>query len=292
MIVKNIDIGLVRIPRKHQRIDRNNATLLSSIKSEGMKEAITVVPNGDEYILADGGRRTQVAKKLGFTKVKAIVRRPVANMKAEAYASFLRLTINHHRSDFYPSQRAHYLKILNKKYDVSVADIAKACGVTENSARGWMAVSDCNEEIQMFIDDGKFPVDSGRFLRTLKPRGQLVIAEKFRDRPKITFEELKKAVKKIHTRHPDMIKVSFDRIGRRKVKDHRRELTKYGRNIRTLSIAEMEKQLADIEKEITFMRKEIFRATPFIRKLSNNGKLRLALPGDTMRNFDVFLSEG
>jgi hypothetical protein len=70
----------------------------------------------------------------------------------------------------------------------------------------------------------------------------------------------------------------------------RRDQRAYGR-FSDLGIAELEEKVNELEKEITFMRREIYRATPIIRAICKNGKLRLALPGDGLRKFESFLAE-
>jgi len=292
MRIRNIDLASIRVPLKHRRIEKDDGTITSSLETEGLKDPVIVVASDNEYILADGSRRVQAARRLKWNKIKASVRKPQNGMGPDAYASFLRLTINHHRQGFYPSQRAHYLKILNDKYGVPVKDIAKACGVKERAARIWMAVNDCSEEVQMFIDDGKFPVDAGGLLRSLKPQGQMLIVDKFRNRPKVAMNELKTAVSNIHRRHPHLIKVSLSKVTQsKKPRDHKKvERKAYGRNV-GMSIADLEQKILEYERDITFMRREILRSAPIIKKICKSGKIRLALPGDVLKRFDVFLSE-
>lgn len=288
---KDVSLKSIRVPIKHRRIDRDDGTIFSSIKSEGLKVPVVVVQNGDEYILADGSRRVAVARRLKWDTIKAFVRKVPNGQDPEAYASFLRLTVNHHRQGFYPSQRAHYLTILCDKHNYPMEEIAKACGVTRNGLKSWMAVNDCSEEIKMFIDDGKFPVDAGRLIKSLKPSGQVMVANKFRDRPKVSMPELRQHIKVIHRRHPEAVKISMRKASKgRAVKPHTNERKAYGR-FSNMSLSEMEDKISTYENEITFMMREILRAKPIIQRMCRNGKIRLALPGTTLKRFEDFLSE-
>lgn len=289
---KLVSIKSIRIPKKHRRINaQDDIMIYNSLKTEGQKEPVILIQGNKEYILADGSRRVKAARKLKWKNIKATIHEVPEDMVPESYAAFIRVSVNHHRQGFYPSQRAHYLKILNKKYGVSIDEIAEACGVSTSSAKGWMAVNDCSEEIQMFIDDGKFPVDSGRYIRVLKPAGQMIVTNTFRDRPRVTLSELRKLITKIRHKHPEYIKVGAapakSKVRRKKDK---REVKSYAR-FRNLSLHELESKIESCDKEITFMKREIIRARPIIQQICSKGKLRLALPGDTLRKFDLFLAE-
>ena len=285
---QHIKLNKIRIPRKHHRIRQDDGSMVNSLSVEGLKDPIIVVSGKGEYILADGYRRLKAARKLRWETIEASVREP-GEFDPDAHASLLRLTVNHHRQGFYPSQRAHYLKILTKKYGVSINEIAEACGVSASAAKLWMAVNDCTDEIQMFIDDGKFPLDSSKLIKSLKPAGQMMVASKFRDRPRVSLGELKTFIKKIHQRHPEHIRLPLKSNKpaptRRKV-----ERKAYGRYT-DFSLPELESKIVELEKEITFMRREIIRAIPIIEAICKNGKLRLALPGNSLKKFESFLME-
>lgn len=287
MDTQPISIKDIRIPKKHHRIKQDDGSMIHSMSIEGLKEPVVVVTGKNEFILADGYRRLKAAKKLRWPTIEASVRKPDGD--PEEYASVLRLTINHHRQGFYPSQRAHYLQILTKKYNISINEIAQACGVTPSAAKNWLAVNDCSEEIKMFIDDGKFPIDSGRMINSLKPSGQAMVANKFRERPKVALAELQSFIRGIHNKYPEHIRIPLKTRTRTRAGSPY-ERSSYGR-YRNMSIAELETKIDDLDKELVFMRREIIRATPIIRAICKNGKIRLLLPGDSLRKFESFLTE-
>jgi len=292
---KLLNLDEIRIPVKHQRITTKDDDILrNSIATEGLKDPITVVKDNKskKYILAEGTRRFNAVKYLlrGVPKIDRVIQAYVRypdGMDAEALARLIRITANYHRQDFYPSQKAHYLKLLSKKFKVPLKEIAKACGVSLTTLDRWLAVSDCSQEIKMLIDNGVFPVTSIKLINTLKSEGQLRVVEKFRDRSKVSAKELEHFIRHIHRYSPDLVKKSLNTATKRPYKSRKR----FSDFDSKLSLPEIEAKIREKDKEITFMRKEILRAKPLINAILKNGKLRLALPGNTLRDLELFKRE-
>ena len=120
----HIDVSLIKVSSSHMRLGRDDDHSLSlSIAKQGLKDPIIVVKDKKGYVLADGYRRLKIMKAKKNAKIKAVVKVVPDDYTAESYARLLRISSNYHRSGFFPSQRAHYLKILSKKYGVSMAEI-------------------------------------------------------------------------------------------------------------------------------------------------------------------------
>lgn len=287
MIEMEIPISKIKIPEKHKRLVFDDTELKRSISTEGLKIPIAVVDDlKGSYILADGYRRLQIITDLSQDKViLAEVHSPKGD--PEKYAGCLRVIVNHHRQDFFPSQRAHYLKILANKFNLSASEIAKSCGISRKTLESWLSVSDCIQEIKMFIDSGKFPLNAVQLITTLKREGQVIIIDKFRDYKKVTAKELRSTIEGIHRYHPDFIAKSL-KVGIRTYSSKIHRSNVFGSN---LNIVELEKKISDRTKEIDFMRREIIASKAIIRAILAEGKLRSMLLGDTLKKFDTFARE-
>jgi len=287
-----IPISKIKIPEKHKRLAVNNAELKRSIIAEGIKIPIVVVSDlKDGYILADGYQRLLVLMELkreGILKSDTLlVQVHTPQGDPEKYAGCLRIIINHHRQDFFPSQRAHYLKILSNKFNLSIAEIATSCGISRQTLENWLSVSDCIQEIRMLIDAGKFPLNAVKLITTLKREGQVFILDKFRAYKKVTGSELRSAIEAIHHYHLEYVAHSLKiPVMRGPSTEHRSGV--FGSN---LSIVDLEKRISDREKEIEFMRREILRSKILIQSILTDAKLRAILPGDTLKKFDTFSKE-
>ena len=283
-----IHISKIRVPNKHKRINNEgDEDLRRSIENSGMKDPITVVRSNKGYILADGSRRLRFVRKSNKV-IRAIVHEN-RDEDPEEYATSLRVIANYHRSDFYPSQRAHYLSILSKKFNVPLKEIAKDCGVTERTLYNWMSISDCGAEIRMMIDNGKFPVTASRLLATLKNDGQKHILDRFRDRQKVTYKELYYAVRTVHSKSPLLVRKPFSEM-KRKVPKNRANRPRRS-TLKGMSLVDVEARIQEKEREITFMNRETIRAKELIMSILKIKKLRALLPSRTLYRFEVFTRE-
>lgn len=283
MIKKDIRVKSIHIPDTHKRLSTETGDIKKSIAKEGLRDPIIVVKAKKGYILADGFRRLQAWTK---ASIPAIVRE-CRSGDAEELASSIRVIVNHHRQGFYPSQRAHYLKLLADKYDVPLKEIAEACGVSERTLKErWMAVSTCSQEIKMLIDNGHWPLDISRDLATLKPAAQTRLVGKFRDRVRVSLTELREEVRRIRRRHPHLVSKPFR--PRRVQKAVRRPRASI---LKGMDPSMIQKKISDREKEIEFMRREILHAKPIIKSILRRSRLRSELPSETLHQFEVFAKE-
>lgn len=284
-----IKVSNIRVPVKHRRRPcEEDIVLERSLKSEGLKDPIIVVRDGpkNKFVLADGGRRLKIYRK-DNSEILAIIHEP-GDENPDLLAGTLRIISNHHRKGFYPSQRAHYLKILINKYSVPMEELATACGVTKTTLKSWMLVADCGQEIRMMIDNGKLPVTASRLLSSLTLDGQAKIVEKFRDRVKVGVKELDSAIRYIHRSNPRLVRRPLSQVVRRSKRTASRVSSKHLKN---MDIDEAHKKIADREREIGFMRREILAAKPIIEEMCKRASIRRALPSATLREFDVFIKE-
>ena len=119
MEVKEIDISLIRVSESNVRKDLTAGTedtdiddLAKSIADQGLLSPITVLKSPDGgYDLIIGQRRYLACKRLGLTRIPAIVRDSIEGTDAVV----LSLIENVHRADVSPMDKARaYEKIFEK----------------------------------------------------------------------------------------------------------------------------------------------------------------------------------
>ena len=161
-------------------------------------------------------------------------------------------------------------------------------GISRQTLNAWMAVDDCANEIRMWIDDRKFPIDAAKLMRTLKKEGQKLIVDKYRHKDKVFLPELRASVENIHKRYPQFKLKSLYAPAKRSTKGMGSAKRTW---IRSLSIPDLEEKIQYYEEEIKRKKEEINAAIPIIAKILGNRKLKLALPSDTMMYLDTFAKE-
>jgi ParB family chromosome partitioning protein len=168
---QRLDISKIKVPRMFRReAVIEDEYLLNSIRDEGLKDPIYVLEDGNSYVIVDGIRRLRCCKKLKHVSIPALVEEYSGNINS--HAAFLRLVIDTKRQDLLPSQRAYYISLLTKKYDISISEISKAYGRSESALRTLMNISNCDEEIRMRIDNRTFPIVAAKLVSRLSQKGQ------------------------------------------------------------------------------------------------------------------------
>ena len=146
-------IVVERNPRK--RFDEESlAELAQSIQSRGLQQPIIVEPGPaeDTFVLVSGERRLRAHKKLGKTKIQALVR---ARSNHDGRERFLDAVIeNDQREEMTAIELAHAYRALSDEYDMSVRDISKRIGKSEFKISRLIQLTFLDQEIQDLIERG------------------------------------------------------------------------------------------------------------------------------------------
>lgn len=286
MTQKKVNIDNIRIPRKHRRGGRPDRALYDSVRNGGVKFPILVVQGEGEYILADGGERIRILKSLGKKMVEAVVHTTTESDRL-SFARLIRVISNHHRKGFYPSQRAHYMRIHMRKYNITPEQMAKALGRNVKTINSWLSVADCSEEIQMLINNGRWPIRAGLWLSSLSSEGQAELLAELRDRERVSVEELRTRIRGIQEEEPETVRKPTVSVARRPYK--KRRTTVRADYIKNMSLPDILGKIEEVKKETEFMRREIIAARKPIESILSNKKLVRKIPNDALQKFRLFI---
>ena len=151
MEVREIDMSAIRISDLNVRKDLEAGTedtdiddLANSIADQGLLSPITVVKQRDgHYDLIIGQRRYLACKKLGWTRIPAIVR----DTMEETDAVVLSLIENVHRADVSPIDKARAYDKIFQKYG-RYERVAQETGVSVSTVRKYMKLLQLAPSIQ------------------------------------------------------------------------------------------------------------------------------------------------
>jgi ParB/RepB/Spo0J family partition protein len=121
-----VDMALLDESPQQLRIDLSAIDELSASMSEhGLLQAVLIVPSsGGRYYVANGGRRWEAAKRLGWTRIKAIVGEPCDSAKL----SIINLIENIQREDLTPLELALAVDRAMAESGLGASDFAASVG--------------------------------------------------------------------------------------------------------------------------------------------------------------------
>jgi len=293
MIQKEVRIDQIHIPGKHRRRGPVSQALKASITEVGMKFPVILIREVEGgygrktgYILADGGERIRVMKNLGEKKVLAVVHVPETKDRT-GYARTVRVVTNHHRQNFYPSQRARYMQIHMDRYKISTTEMARLMGKDPATIANWLKVADCSEEIQMLINNGRWPIRAAQLVTSLAQSDQMQLLQVLQNREKVGLRDIQSEVNRMIREGVKLVRPAVQSVGARPPRGRRR--TQRIDYFRELSMPEISRKTRDAEHDIRFMQNEILSAEPVIKKIMKRKKLRDLIPSEFLRKFELFI---
>jgi ParB/RepB/Spo0J family partition protein len=293
MLQKEVRIDQIHVPGKHRRRGPVSQALKASITDVGMKFPVILVREIEGgygrktgYILADGGERIRVVKNLGLKKILAVIHTPETRDRT-GYARTVRVVTNHHRQNFYPSQRARYMQIHMKRYNISTPEMAKLMGKDPTTIANWLRVSDCSEEIQMLINNGRWPIRAAQLVTVLAQPDQMQLLQALQHREKVNLRDVQTEVNRMVREGAELTRPAMQSVGARPL--HGRRRTQRIDHFRELSMPEISRKTRDAEHDIRFMQNEILSAEPVIKKIMKRKKLRDLIPTEFLRKFELFI---
>jgi len=145
-------IVIDRNPRR--RFDEQSLEGLAvSIQERGLQQPIIVEPGtGDTFILVSGERRLRAHKKLGKSKIRAIIREKTNHDGRERFLDAI--IENDQRENMSPIELGHAYRTLWDEFDMSIRDISKRTGKGEIQIGQYLRLTDLDQEIQDLIEHG------------------------------------------------------------------------------------------------------------------------------------------
>ena len=155
------------------------AELAEDIKNNGVLQPIIVVPEGDQYRILAGHRRTFASKKAGLTTVPAIVKKDVKSEK--------NIIVNTNllgRQSFLPSELAYAYKMQEEGYrEMGVhsvrtsSKIAEENKVSRRTVQYYLRLTELMEPLLKLVDDEVITVKAGSALSYLSKDNQETLVD-------------------------------------------------------------------------------------------------------------------
>ena len=143
--------------------------LSESIKEKGVIVPITVVPNGQRFILAAGERRLNATRLAGFKQIPAVVKQ--LNDKELAEVAIIE---NVHRKDLNPIEEGFaYLRLLSE-FEMTAEEIASKVSKTKSYIDGKLKLTKLPKLIQNAIAVGEISENHGKALLGLEDEQAMI----------------------------------------------------------------------------------------------------------------------
>lgn len=260
-----------------------DAQLMASVKKTGIQQPLIVLRFGDTYRVVKGTRRLGVAVLLNIPKVLCVVDEVPEGEDAESYARKIRFSLDEHRQDLLPTQRAQIIHQIMNQMGISKTDFAADLGVVPDTITNWLAPLSYVPEVQQAIDNGTVTMHAARVFSGLSEKGQRHILTKHRaelasDTGK---SRLHKSLRKQYApnAHPDFYVEPQKAVQRLagQSKTRRRSPRAYTADEKkTLlnSVELKENELLDGKEEAKELRAQIEAAIPIVAAIQRNRPLR------------------
>ncbi|HEX9916961.1 MAG TPA: ParB N-terminal domain-containing protein [candidate division Zixibacteria bacterium] len=191
-----LDPQLERRERVEGISKQNDEFLMKSIKNEGLTDHLVVQKvkgEQNKWRLIKGYRRLRALVALdklgGLPSSTSLSSLPVIEIKDDVNPATLRVE-SHRWEDFLPSEKAQRLEELQRKFDMSLKEIANMYGWSTPSVRNWLIINKALPEIKEAIDKGKYPMSAGKVFGTMNEKGQRYLHSKFGDQDNVKRAEL------------------------------------------------------------------------------------------------------
>jgi ParB family chromosome partitioning protein len=127
--------------------------LANSIREKGLLNPIIVRISAGGYELIAGQRRLLACKKLGWTKIPALVRSEIDDADATAIS----LIENVHRAEMNPLDKARAFDALRDRYDGDLNKVSKETGIGAATIKKYLNLLALPKTIQEKISEGQSP---------------------------------------------------------------------------------------------------------------------------------------
>jgi len=148
--IQLIDLSLIDRPFKISRdtIDPEKVReLAESIRESGLLQPVLLRPSNGRFEMVAGDRRYLAHKLLNLKEIKAIVRD-----LDDRETIVIRGIENLQRVDLTPSEEGQVYLLLKEEGGLSLKDIARKTGKSQNTVTRYMNFAKCSEEVRRAVD--------------------------------------------------------------------------------------------------------------------------------------------
>jgi len=170
-----IDLSLIDVPSQARAHSPDQLeSLAQSMGKDKQLQNIIVVPKGDRYEVIAGIGRTLAAKRLGWEKVRAVVRDGLSPF-AQLYVTAAE---NDEREDVNPFDRAALYKRMQEAGGLDVRGLAKALGKDETVVGRFLSLADMDPSVKESLARARLSMTHLReIMRLNEPNDQISIGE-------------------------------------------------------------------------------------------------------------------
>ena len=173
--------------------DEHLQELAESIKKQGIIQPLIVRSNEQgKYEIVVGERRWRAAIIAGLNYVPVIVRN-ISNSEA----MFIGLIENLQRQDLNPIEEAIGIKKLLTEFNITHEEVARSIGRSRSTITNILRLLDLEEEVKVFLQDGKIDMGHARTLLGLDKNMQIEIAQLIHERG-LSVRQVEVLIKNLH----------------------------------------------------------------------------------------------
>lgn len=138
--------------------------LCESIRSEGLQNPISVKPSGARFMIISGERRWRAFRKLGYTRIEAIVHQNVSDVSVHVKA----LIENLQRENLNPMEEARGYARLKSDFKLTQEAIAERVGKSRSKVANMLRLLQLSKEVQGFLSSGQISEGHAKLLLALE----------------------------------------------------------------------------------------------------------------------------
>lgn len=273
------------VERPHAKVadDRDRR----SIEQSGIQQPLVLVEDGDRLLLAKGLRRLRIAKSLGLGKVPIVRETAPKGMSAEDYVRELRLVLDVHRQDLFPSQECALIMELKERFRMNNTQVAAYLGLDQDTITNKLAVRNYVPAVVDALDSGRLTMQAARVFDGMTEQGQSEVWKRHgADLAALPGGGMHKAIRAEY--HPEKFPAFYrnpglvaDRLKRRSGKRQskgRASLTTNEKRRLQSSLELKEIEIREGNEELKSMKAEIAAATPIVAAIGRSAALTALIP--------------
>ena len=166
--LREIEVAAIR-PNQYQPRERFDEELLNalteSVREVGILQPVLVRPMGEEFELIAGERRWRAARRLGLTRIPALIRD-----SDDVAALEQALVENIHRSDLNALEEAAAFQQLIEDFSLTHEDVAARVGKSRTAVTNTLRLLQLPPSVQRLVRDGALSMGHARALLSTPDR--------------------------------------------------------------------------------------------------------------------------
>lgn len=287
-VLDAVDRPLSKVPDDRDR---------RSIEQFGIRQPLVGVRDGERILLAKGLRRLRIAKSLGMGKVPIVLEDAPKGFTPADYVRELRLTLQEHRQDLFPSQKCSLIMELKKRFGMNNKQVAAYRGIDPDSVTNQLAIANYIRPVVEALDSGRLTMQAARVFDGMTEEGQEEVWRRHgADLSVLPGGGMHKSIRaEYHPdkfahfyRQPELVASRLSRkSGKRRTKG-RSALTSNEKRRLQSSLEMKELEIREGTEEYKAMKTDCVSAAPIVAAIRRSDNLRGFVREETMAELERF----